>query len=286
MIWLRSALFNALFFGWTALVLTLSMPLALVPRPAIMWAARRLASRHRRPAQGDRGLALRGARRPGPAPAAGDRRLQAPVGLGHVHLLPARARPGLCDEERADGDPDLWLARAQAAHDPDRPVRRRQGLARAAAQTRKRRWPTRRQIIIFPQGTRVAPGAKAPYQAGVAALYARLSRPVVPVALNSGCYWPRRSFLKRRGKIVVEILPPIAPGLAKPAFMAALEDRIEIRDGAARGRGEGRRRLWIGLGATAGAPVGTVRWKLGINCSLRYDSIIYPNKGCGNITGT
>ncbi len=61
----------------------------------------------------------------------------------------------------------------------------------------------------------------------MAALYGRLGVPVVPVALNSGCFWPRRAFLKRPGKIIVEILPAIAPGLAKPAFMATLEERIE-----------------------------------------------------------
>ena len=165
-------------------------------------------------------------------------------------------------------------------------VRRRQGLARAAARTRKRRSPSAarssssRREPAWHRGRGALPGRRR------GALCAGSAVPVVPVALNSGCYWPRRSFLKRPGKIVVEILPPIAPGLAKPAFMAELEDRIEIGDGAARGRGEGRRRLWIGLGATAGAPVGTVRWKPGINCSFRSVSIIYPNRGCGNITGT
>jgi 1-acyl-sn-glycerol-3-phosphate acyltransferase len=61
----------------------------------------------------------------------------------------------------------------------------------------------------------------------VAALYGKLGVPVVPVALNSGRYWPRRSFLKYPGTIIVEILPPIPPGLAKPVFMAELERRIE-----------------------------------------------------------
>jgi 1-acyl-sn-glycerol-3-phosphate acyltransferase len=85
----------------------------------------------------------------------------------------------------------------------------------------------RRQIIIFPQGTRMAPGGKAPYQPGVAALYGRLGVPVVPVALNSGCFWPRRSFVKYPGRMVLELLPPIAPGLPKAKFMAELESRIE-----------------------------------------------------------
>jgi 1-acyl-sn-glycerol-3-phosphate acyltransferase len=82
-------------------------------------------------------------------------------------------------------------------------------------------------IVIFPQGTRVAPVASAPYQPGIAALYKALNIPVVPVALNSGSFWPRRSFLRRPGTIVLEYLPPIAPGLARDAFMTELESRIE-----------------------------------------------------------
>ncbi|GAA0579727.1 lysophospholipid acyltransferase family protein [Caenispirillum bisanense] len=84
-----------------------------------------------------------------------------------------------------------------------------------------------RQIVIFPEGTRTAPGATAPYKPGIAALYARSDRPVVPVALNSGLYWPRQSFLKRPGTIIVEFLPPLPPGLPKQAFMQTLHERIE-----------------------------------------------------------
>jgi 1-acyl-sn-glycerol-3-phosphate acyltransferase len=82
-------------------------------------------------------------------------------------------------------------------------------------------------IVIFPEGTRVAPGAKQPYHPGVAALYRHLGCPVVPVALNSGVFWGRRSFVKRPGRIVVEFLPPIEPGLDRNAFMAELEGRLE-----------------------------------------------------------
>ncbi len=84
-----------------------------------------------------------------------------------------------------------------------------------------------RPIVIFPEGTRTAPGAEAPYHPGVAALYTQLGVPVVPVALNSGLYWGRRTFLKKRGTIRVEILPPIAPGLGRAEFMRVLRERIE-----------------------------------------------------------
>jgi 1-acyl-sn-glycerol-3-phosphate acyltransferase len=84
-----------------------------------------------------------------------------------------------------------------------------------------------RKIVIFPQGTRTAPGVKRPYFPGVAALYDKLGLPCVPVALNSGVFWGRRSFTKRAGTIVVEFLPPIPPGMKRTAFMAELERRIE-----------------------------------------------------------
>jgi 1-acyl-sn-glycerol-3-phosphate acyltransferase len=84
-----------------------------------------------------------------------------------------------------------------------------------------------RSVVIFPEGTRVAPGQRHPYHPGVAALYSRTEAPVVPVALNSGLFWGRRSFLKRPGVIVLEMLPPMPRGLDRRAFMAELERRIE-----------------------------------------------------------
>ena len=84
-----------------------------------------------------------------------------------------------------------------------------------------------RQIVIFPEGTRVAPGAHKPYQPGIAALYGQLGVPVVPVALNSRLYWGREAWVKKRGRILIEYLPPIPPGLDRKAFMAELEQRLE-----------------------------------------------------------
>ena len=84
-----------------------------------------------------------------------------------------------------------------------------------------------RAVVIFPEGTRTAPGEHRPYHPGVAALYARVDAPVVPVALNSGLFWPRRAFLKNPGTITLEFLPPIPAGLVRRAFTAELERRIE-----------------------------------------------------------
>lgn len=85
----------------------------------------------------------------------------------------------------------------------------------------------RRELIVFPEGTRVAVDAQRPYLPGVAALYTQLSLPVVPVAVNSGLFWSRRSFIKKPGTITLEILPPIPPGMPRRDFMAELEQRIE-----------------------------------------------------------
>ncbi len=87
-----------------------------------------------------------------------------------------------------------------------------------------------RHVLIFPQGTRTAPGETTeakPYQAGISALYSGLDTPVVPVALNSGVFWPRRGWLHYPGTIVVEFLPPIEPGLKRREFLSELEARIE-----------------------------------------------------------
>jgi 1-acyl-sn-glycerol-3-phosphate acyltransferase len=84
-----------------------------------------------------------------------------------------------------------------------------------------------REIIIFPEGTRRAPDAPPDYQSGIALLYRTLNVPVVPIALNSGLYWPRRQFLHHPGTIVVEFLPAIPPGLDSRAFLAKLKESIE-----------------------------------------------------------
>lgn len=83
------------------------------------------------------------------------------------------------------------------------------------------------QLIIFPQGTRVAPGVKAEYKIGAAALYHALKQPCVPVATNVGVFWARHGVLRRPGLAVVEFLPPVAPGLDIHDFTRRIEADIE-----------------------------------------------------------
>ena len=84
-----------------------------------------------------------------------------------------------------------------------------------------------RQLLIFPEGTRVAPGSPPQYKSGVYAMYNGLNVPVVPVANNIGLCWPAHGVRRRPGKAVIEILPPIPPGLEKKDFMDTLQNAIE-----------------------------------------------------------
>jgi 1-acyl-sn-glycerol-3-phosphate acyltransferase len=84
-----------------------------------------------------------------------------------------------------------------------------------------------RQIVVFPEGTRRPAGAEPKYKFGVAHLYAEGVAPCVPIALNSGLFWPRRKFLRYPGTITVEVLDPIAPGLPMEEFFARLQHDIE-----------------------------------------------------------
>lgn len=84
-----------------------------------------------------------------------------------------------------------------------------------------------RPVLIFPEGTRSVPGKAGRYRHGIFTLYKELSVPVLPLALNAGYFWPRRGFLKKKGHIVLEYLPPIMPGLTEAEFMKKLKASIE-----------------------------------------------------------
>ncbi len=85
----------------------------------------------------------------------------------------------------------------------------------------------KRQVIIFPEGTRRTPGDPPAYKPGAAALYLKLGVSCVPIALNSGVYWPRRKFHRYPGTIIVEILPPLPAGLPRKEFSERLVTNIE-----------------------------------------------------------
>lgn len=100
-----------------------------------------------------------------------------------------------------------------------------------------------RQIIIYPEGTRRPPGAPPSYKYGAVHLYNELDTVCVPVAVNTGLYWPRRSFLRYPGTAVLQFLPPIEPGIDGETFKLRIEEAIETASNAliaeSRARGEG-----------------------------------------------
>jgi 1-acyl-sn-glycerol-3-phosphate acyltransferase len=227
MVWLRSALFNLLFFSITAGLTVAGMPLLLAPRRVVLAVIRWWA-----------GLIL------------ALLRLLCGVELrvtGAVHL-PAAGPALIAAKHQSAFDTIVWL---RLLPDPAYVLKRellflpfwgwlarktrmiavdrragaaamrhllRAGQAAAAAG---------RQMVIFPEGTRVAPGGHAPYQPGVAALAAATSLPVIPVATDSGLAWGRRSFRKRPGTITVAVLPPLPARMRREALMARLEAEIE-----------------------------------------------------------
>jgi 1-acyl-sn-glycerol-3-phosphate acyltransferase len=83
------------------------------------------------------------------------------------------------------------------------------------------------QLIIYPQGTRVAPGATKPYKIGPGILYTELGHDCVPAATNVGVFWPRTGIFRKPGLAVVEFLPRIRAGKPQDVFMAELEQVVE-----------------------------------------------------------
>ncbi len=84
-----------------------------------------------------------------------------------------------------------------------------------------------RQLIIYPEGTRRPPGAEPVYKYGIARLYRDLQMPVVPVVHQAGIFWPRRSILRQGGTIIARILPPIQPGMEEKEFFEHLVKTME-----------------------------------------------------------
>jgi 1-acyl-sn-glycerol-3-phosphate acyltransferase len=82
-------------------------------------------------------------------------------------------------------------------------------------------------LIIFPEGTRTPVDAPPHYKTGVAQVYVDCGVPCIPVALNSGLFWPRRNFMRYPGTLVVEFLDPLPPGLSRREFITQVSTVIE-----------------------------------------------------------
>ncbi len=226
MLVLRSLVFNALFYCWSTLLQVICLPTILLSRGAVTWVQRTWV-------RGNfallallcgLGYEIRGRERLPHAPCIIAAKHQSAWDTMIFALL--IRRPGHIFKRELLWVPVFgwYLLRAGGI-----PIDRRGGagaLKRMIAAARQT-IAEGRHIVIFPEGTRVAVGERAPYHPGVAALYTQLKVTVVPVALNSGLFWGRRSFLKHPGRIVLEFLEPIPPGLRRREFLEVLEQRIE-----------------------------------------------------------
>jgi 1-acyl-sn-glycerol-3-phosphate acyltransferase len=239
---LRSLLFAVVFYGGTALLLVLCSPLLLGPRAwamaglraharASLWALRVIVGTK---------IEVRGHARLPPAPFLVASKHQS--AWDTFALVPLFRDPAFVMKAELGLIPLYGWFSIKFGH-----ILVRRGRAAAALKALIRDARTRagqnREILIFPEGTRRAPGATPDYKSGVVALYEGLGLPCVPVALNSGLFWPRRQLLRYPGTIVVEILEPLPPNMSRPEFKRQIQSRIE----------EASNRLLLEAGNPAGA---------------------------------
>lgn len=226
MIWIRSGLFNFFFFAWTAAAVVLALPILAMPQRVMIAYAR--------------GWALSVLMM-----------LRLICGLGY--RVVGREKVPQCGAIVACKHQSSWDTVAFfAVFDAPIYILKRELLSipffgwcllksgmipidRKGKAAAMRKVITRaaealalgRKIVIFPQGTRVPPGDKRPYQPGAVGLYTQLGTTVVPAALDSGRFWARRSFIKHPGTITLEFLEPIPPGLPRAKAQRLIEERIE-----------------------------------------------------------
>jgi 1-acyl-sn-glycerol-3-phosphate acyltransferase len=220
---LRSALFAALFYGWTVVAVLLSFPIGLFGTGAIRWWAHGWCRFHRVLARwllGIRGE-IEGAPPAGPAL----------VAVKHQSMFETMEMVLLLDRpavvlkrELADLPLWGWVVRRYGVIPVDRAggaaaLRRMMRAAEAAV-------AEGRPILIFPEGTRAAVGTAPPLQPGFAGLYRALGLPIVPVAVNSGRLWPPRQFVKRPGIVTFRFGDPVPPGLKRGQMEAAVRAAI------------------------------------------------------------
>jgi 1-acyl-sn-glycerol-3-phosphate acyltransferase len=222
----RSLLFNVAFWLWTGVMVVLVLPLLLGPRGTMVAAARLWERGIQALLAALAGLTyeVRGRERVPAEPALFAVKHQSTWETLTIHLL--LADPAIVLKQELTQVPLFGRYLLQAGM-----IRIDRGggakALRSLIEGARTALARGSEVVVFPEGTRAPPGGRNPYHPGIAALYLQLGCKVVPVALNSGLYWGRRSFVKRPGRIVIEFLAPIEPGLDRKGFMAELERRIE-----------------------------------------------------------
>ncbi len=223
---LRSIVFAAVFYLNTAVFLLLGSPLLLGPRSWAMAALKlhaRVSLWWLEAIVGTR-MEVRGLERLPPGPVLIAAKHQS--AWDTFALIPLFRDPALVMKAELMRIPFYgWFSRKFGMI----PIRREAGPSamRELLREARARAAAGREILVFPEGTRRAPGAPPDYKPGLTLLYEGLGLPCVPLALNSGLFWPRRRLERFPGTIVVEILEPIAPKLHRSEFKAVVVERIE-----------------------------------------------------------
>jgi 1-acyl-sn-glycerol-3-phosphate acyltransferase len=224
---IRSFLFDALFYLSSAVIMLVFLPMLLLPKAAAFWAGRVWVRTIMGLLKSIVGLSYR---------VEGLEHL--PKDVGYIvaskhesawetlifHLLVPHPSFALKQELMWIPIMNLYFRRMGTVS-----IRRGTGASalKSLIQGARRVMAENRPLIIFPEGTRAVSGKPGEYQVGVAALYRDLNVSVIPVALNSGLFWGRRSPVKHPGQITLRFLPPIQPGLSRADFMTQLVDSIE-----------------------------------------------------------
>lgn len=231
MILIRSLLFSLFFYLWSLLVCLVTLPILIGPRPWLM-AGLRLWSRVTvtglRLICGVR-VELRGLQHlpAGAALVAGKHQCMLDT------IVPFLVMNDGClvmKKELTNIPFYGWYARATRMIVVDREGQAT-ALRKLVADSRDR-FAQGRQLLIFPEGHRMAPGEAPDYKPGIAGLYRDLQMPCTPMATNSGVHWPAHGVIRRPGVIVFEFLEPIPAGLKRGAFMTELQTRIETASNA------------------------------------------------------
>lgn len=227
----RSLLFNLLFWGWTAVAVIGFSPMLLGParwsaRAQTMWATggeflARHVLRIRYEVRGREHI---------PKGAAIVASKHQSVYETIVFSLMLH-EPGIVMKKELLAIPLYgWFSRRMGMIPIDRSAST--SAMRIMLRAAKRIIDEERPILIFPEGTRSAPGVTPSYRPGVAGLYRLLNLPVVPVALNSGLLWGRNALVKYPGTVIFQYLPAIPAGLDRHAFMEQMETSIETATAA------------------------------------------------------
>lgn len=228
LLWIRSAIFNVCFFSVTALIAVTSLPTLLMPRGAVFWIMRVWAWSVVWLLRSICGIRFRV--------------------IGAEHLPPPGAAALIAAKHQSAFDTIIWLGLVPrpayvlkrellripaygrlAQHAGMIAVDRSAGASamRHLLRAGQEAAADGRQIVIFPEGTRVAPGDRVPYQPGIVALATATKLPVIPAAIDSGLLWGRRAFRKRPGTITLSILPPLPAGLPRSTLLERLTSVIE-----------------------------------------------------------